>query len=61
MATTHSAPIDLYAESREGFGEEHDEDTQPPDPRWMRPASNGERDESAIEDCHSGLARVLGW
>ena len=60
MATTHSAPIDLYEESREGFGEdtEHDRRTDPP---HARPAFNGDRDEPAIETSYEGLDRVLGW
>ena len=61
MATTHSAPIDLYAESQEGFGEEQRETTERVDPPHARPAFNGDRDEPATDLCHQGLERVLGW
>ena len=61
MATTHTPPIDLYAESREGFGQEHHDHPEGVDPPARRPDYNGDRDEHAIDDCHSGLARVLGW
>jgi hypothetical protein len=60
MATTHSAPIDLYEESREGFAEEG------PTPAATatedrRPAFNGERDDRACAQSNEGLERVLGW
>ncbi|MDQ3741422.1 MAG: hypothetical protein M3389_10830 [Actinomycetota bacterium] len=60
MATTFTPPIDLYAESREGFGEEHDTpyEQHPPD---ARPADNGERDEPAIAAGSHRLNQVLGW
>ena len=61
MATVYTPPIDLYAESREGFGEEETEDVRRLDPAATRPTDNGDRDEPAIEDCYAGLARVLGW
>jgi hypothetical protein len=60
MATIHSAPIDLYEESREGFAEEQ---TTPAAAaaEQRRPDVNGERDEQACEQSHAGLERVLGW
>ena len=62
MATMHTPPIDLYAESAEGFGEERDDAQQgrstTPE---RRPPLNGDRDEPAIETSHAGLDRVLGW
>ncbi len=61
MATTHSAPIDLYAESREGFGEEQDPKTDAPRNEERRPDFNGDRDESAVEQSNRALQRVLGW
>ena len=62
MATTHSAPIDLYAESTEGFGEEqHHDGPQERTPWQARPAENGDRDEPAIDTSRAGLERVLGW
>ena len=61
MATTHSAPIDLYAESREGFGEDQDPKTDAPRNEERRPDFNGDRDEQATELSQYGLERVLGW
>ena len=61
MATVHTPPIDLYAESTEGFGEEHRDATQSVDPPSSRPAFNGDRDERATDESHHGLERVLGW
>jgi len=60
MATTHSAPIDLYEESREGFAEEQ-HPTDKPHNEGRRPDFNGDRDEPAIEQSNLGLERVLGW
>lgn len=60
MATTHSAPIDLYEESREGFAEEQ-QPTRPGATEQRRPDFNGDRDEPAIETSNDGLERVLGW
>jgi hypothetical protein len=56
MATAHSAPIDLYEESREGFAEEHEDTTEA-----RRPDFNGDRDEQACAQSSAGLDRVLGW
>ena len=61
MATMHSAPIDLYEESREGFTEEQHEQTHGVEPPEARPAFNGDRDEPAIAGSQYGLERVLGW
>jgi hypothetical protein len=61
MATTHSAPIDLYEESREGFAEGHDRTTDRGITESRRPDFNGDRDEPAIEASLGGLERVLGW
>ena len=61
MATTHSAPIDLYAESHEGFGEEHHDTTPRQEPPQARPDENGDRDEPAIAAGQHRLAQVLGW
>ncbi len=60
MATIHTPPIDLYAESREGFGEERPTpyEQHPPE---ARPADNGDRDEPAITAGSSRLDQVLGW
>ncbi|HEX8205876.1 MAG TPA: hypothetical protein VF587_07450 [Solirubrobacteraceae bacterium] len=63
MATTHSAPIDLYEESREGFAEEQQDqakDGRPTEER-RRPDFNGDRDERAVAQSGAGLERVLGW
>ena len=60
MATTHSAPIDLYEESREGFAEEQQQ-TRPSTTEERRPDFNGDRDEPAIQTSNDGLERVLGW
>ncbi len=61
MATTHSAPIDLYEESREGFAEEHSPKHDDTTNEGRRPDFNGDRDESATELSQLGLERVLGW
>ncbi|HEX8086349.1 MAG TPA: hypothetical protein VF529_18810 [Solirubrobacteraceae bacterium] len=62
MATTHSAPIDLYEESREGFAEEEQDTTTPPaSNERRRPDFNGDRDDGATEQSHRALERVLGW
>ena len=59
MATTHSAPIDLYAESTEGFGEEEQDQ---PGAKWpVHPDDNGDRDELAIDAGRWRLEQVLGW
>ncbi len=62
MATSFTPPIDLYAESAEGFGEErgdaHEGRINPPE---RRPEMNGDADEPAIQTSHAGLDRVLGW
>ena len=58
---THSAPIDLYEESREGFAEEQQPRTGAPTNEVRRPDFNGDRDESACEQSNYGLERVLGW
>ena len=50
MATTHSAPIDLYEESREGFTEEQQQATRGErQTEARRPEFNGDRDDPAIE------------
>ena len=62
MATTHSAPIDLYEESREGFTEEQQQaarDERPNEGR--RPDFNGDRDEPAIDKSTAKFEEVLGW
>ena len=61
MATTHSAPIDLYEESREGFTEEQHptRDQRPTEQR--RPDFNGDRDDPAIEKSTAKFREVLGW
>ena len=61
MATTHTPPIDLYAESTEGFGEERGDAQHDRSTPERRPPLNGDRDEPAIETSHAGLDRVLGW
>ena len=61
MATTHSAPIDLYEESREDFTEEQDHATGRGPTEERRPSANGDRDTPAIEDGQSRLEQVLGW
>ena len=61
MATVHTPPIDLYAESTEGFGEEQHDVTPHDPPPERRPAFNGEHDQGATDICHAGLERVLGW
>lgn len=61
MATTHSAPIDLYEEAREVFTEETRIADDQIRTETRRPSANGERDESATEESYAGLARVLGW
>ncbi|HEV2999820.1 MAG TPA: hypothetical protein VGW75_03685 [Solirubrobacteraceae bacterium] len=61
MATTFTPPIDLYAESTEGFGEDHHDDPPRRSPSDRRPPVNGDRDEPAIETSRAGLERVLGW
>lgn len=61
MATVHTPPIDLYAESTEGFGEDQRDTAERVEPPEARPAFNGDRDEPAIDLCHQGLERVLGW
>src|SRR3712207_9575920 len=60
MATVHTPPIDLYAESAEGFGEEQ-HDAHSANPPESRPVFNGDRDDRATEQSHAGLERVLGW
>ena len=61
MATMHSAPIDLYEESREGFAEEQQPTTDKPRNEGRRPDFNGDRDDEACEVSTYGLQRVLGW
>jgi hypothetical protein len=61
MATTHSAPIDLYEESREGFAEEQHPTTERLTNEARRPDFNGDRDDNATELSQYGLERVLGW
>jgi hypothetical protein len=58
MATTHSAPIDLYEESREGFTEEQQQARHPEE---RRPDFNGERDDPAVEKGTAKFEQVLGW
>ena len=60
MATTHSAPIDLYEESREGFTEEQQHATRDERPtEQRRPDFNGERDDPAIERGTAKFDQVL--
>ena len=61
MATTHSAPIDLYEESREGFAEEQDQPTESRTTQERRPDANGDRDDRACDQSNRALERVLGW
>ena len=61
MATFHTPPIDLYAESTEGFREEHRASEDKPDPWHTQPAYNGDRDEPAIDAGSDRLDQVLGW
>ncbi len=61
MATMHSAPIDLYEESHEGFAEEHQDAARRSATEERRPAENGERDEPAIDKGQGRLEQVLGW
>lgn len=61
MATTSTPPIDLYAESREGFGEAQHEGSDQQHPPLARPAENGDRDEPAIAAGSHRLDQVLGW
>ena len=60
MATFHTPPIDLYAESEEGFGEEHRREREERDHAWhTRPAENGDADEPAIDAGEGRLKQVL--
>jgi hypothetical protein len=59
MATVHTPPIDLYAESVEGFGEDRTE--APTTNEGRRPDVNGDRDEQACETSNRALDQVLGW
>ena len=59
MATTHSAPIDLYAESREGFDEAPRGEQPAAQPWTARPGDNGDRDEPAIDAGRGRLEQVL--
>ncbi len=61
MATTHSAPIDLYEEAREVFTEETRIADDTVRTELRRPSANGERDDPAVEVSRAGLERVLGW
>ena len=61
MATTHSAPIDLYEEPRAGFTEEQHESGTGETPEERRPRFNGDRDEPAIDAGTGRLDQVLGW
>ena len=61
MATTHSAPIDLYEESREGFAEEQHHPTDSRTTEERRPDANGDRDDQACDQSNRALERVLGW
>ena len=61
MATVYTPPIDLYAESTEGFGEEQDELATQREPWQVRPDDNGDRDEGAIVAGQGRWAQVLGW
>ena len=56
MATVHTPPIDLYAETQDR--EEEWADT----PREIKtPRENGDRDESAVQAGEHRLQQVLGW
>ena len=61
MATTHSASIDLYEESREGFAEDLQDRPAPGETEARRPADNGDRDEPAIAAGSRRWDQVLGW
>jgi hypothetical protein len=61
MATTHSAPIDLYEESHEGFAEDQHPVGERSATEERRPAANGDRDQPAIDDGQVRLQQVLGW
>ena len=60
MATVHTPPIDLYAESAEGFGEDQ-HDAHSANPPESRPDFSGARDDRATAQSHAALERVLGW
>ena len=57
MATVHTPPIDLYAETQDR--EEEWADT----PREIEtsPRENGDRDEPAVQAGERRLQQVLGW
>ena len=61
MATVHTPPIDLYAESTEGPTEEREKLAERASQEWRRPSSNGERDQPAIDAGQGRLDQVLGW
>jgi hypothetical protein len=61
MATTHSAPIDLYEESREGFTEEQHPTRDERSTEGRRPDANGDRDDRDIEHGTAKFEQVLGW
>ena len=62
MATFHTPPIDLYAESREGSREEQHPVEEAQQMAWnARPAQNGDRDDPAIDAGQDRLYQVLGW
>ena len=58
MATVHTPPIDLYAETQDR-GEEWTGDM----PRHIEtsPRENGDRDEPAVQAGEHRLQQVLGW
>ena len=58
MATVHTPPIDLYAETQDR--EERWTGTTPREIETS-PRENGDRDEPAVEAGQLRLERVLGW
>jgi hypothetical protein len=57
MATVHTPPIDLYAETQD----REEEWAQAPREIATAPRENGERDEPAVTAGERRLEMVLGW
>ena len=58
MATVHTPPIDLYAETQD-LQERSAGETPPEVDR--SPRENGDRDEPAVQAGERRLEQVLGW
>ena len=58
MATVHTPPIDLYAETQDR--EEEWADSTPTEMKTS-PRENGDRDEPAVQAGEHRLQQVLGW